>query len=51
MLIEHNPVFFKEANTAWKVSVLLYISPYLVPMRENKDQKNSEYGHFSHSVK
>ena len=26
------------------------ISPYLVQMRENTDQKNSEYGHFSRSV-
>ena len=25
-------------------------SPYSVRMRENTDQKNSEYGHFSHSV-
>ena len=26
------------------------ISPYSVQMRGNKDQKKSEYGHFSHSV-
>ena len=26
------------------------ISPYSVPMRENADQNNSEYGHFSRSV-
>ena len=25
------------------------ISPYSVRMRENNDQKNSEYGHFSRS--
>ena len=25
-------------------------SPYSVRMKENKDQKNSEYGHFSRSV-
>ena len=25
---------------------LLYKSPYLVRMRENTDQKNSEYGYF-----
>ena len=24
-------------------------SPYSVRMRENTDQKNSEYGHFSHN--
>ena len=27
------------------------ISQYSVRMRKNMDQKNSEYGHFSHSVK
>ena len=31
----------------WIVS----ISPYSVRMRENVNQNNSEYGHFSHSVK
>ena len=50
--------------TAWKVSVfrvflvhvfshlnwIRSISPYLVQMRENKYQKNSEYGHFSRNV-
>ena len=29
----------------------LRISPYLVQMRENTDQSNSEYGHFLRSVK
>ena len=29
---------------------ILNISPYLVQIRENTDQKNSEYGHFSRSV-
>ena len=29
---------------------ILRISPYLVQMRENTDQKNSDYGHFSRSV-
>ena len=28
----------------------LCISPYSVRMRENMDQENSEYGHFSRSV-
>ena len=28
---------------------ILRISPYSVRMRENTDQKNSEYGHFSRS--
>ena len=27
------------------------ISPYSVRMRENKDQKKTEYGHFSRSVR
>ena len=30
---------------------ILHISPYSVRMRENTDQKNSKYGHFSRSVK
>ena len=30
---------------------ILRISPYSVRMRENTDQKNSEYGHFSGSGK
>ena len=29
---------------------MLRISPHLVEMRENTDQKNYEYGHFSRSV-
>ena len=29
---------------------ILRISPYSVRMRENADQNNSEYGHFSRSV-
>ena len=28
---------------------VLRLSPYSVRMRENKDKKNSEYGHLSHS--
>ena len=40
--------------TAWKVSVLgailVRIFSYSVRMRENTDQNNSEYGHFSRSV-
>ena len=30
--------------------VSLRISPYLVQMRENTDQKNYNYGHFSRNV-
>ena len=29
---------------------IIRICPYSIWMREIKDQKNSEYGHFSHSV-
>ena len=29
---------------------ILRIFPYLVQMRENNDQNNSEYGHFSRSA-
>ena len=28
----------------------LLIHPYSVWMRENKDQKNSKYGHFLHNI-
>ena len=51
-------------GTAWKVSVFgvilvrlfplsdwIRIFPYLIQMRENTDQNNSEYGHFLRSVK
>ena len=30
--------------------ILVHIFPYSVRMRENADQTNSEYGHFSRSV-
>ena len=54
-----------DKHTAWKVSVLgvflvwifprldwiLRIFPYSVQVRENTDQKNFKYGHFSHSDK
>ena len=32
-----------------RIRRILRISPYSVRMRENADQNNSEYGHFSHS--
>ena len=34
-------------NTAWKVYIL---GVFLIRMRENKEQKNSEYVHFSRCV-
>ena len=40
--------------TAWKMFifgvVLVHIFPYSVWMRQNTDQKNSEYGHFSSAL-
>ena len=33
------------------MDLLLRISPYLVRIRENADQNNSEYGHFLRSAK
>ena len=43
MILAHGIVGY----TAWKVSVF---AVFLVQMRENTDQKNSEHGHFSRSV-
>ena len=40
------PVF---SHTQTEYGEILRISPYSVRMRENKDQKNSEYGRFSRS--
>ena len=37
-------------NTAWKVSFRSFSGPYSLRTRKNTEQKNSEYGHFSHSV-
>ena len=46
--LSHNPKYFSRISyTAWKVSVFEVL---LVPMRENMDQKISEYGHFLCSV-
>ena len=60
-LMEHNML---ENYTAWKLLVFRVsapyftalglnkegYSPYSVQMRENTDQENSKYGHFSRSV-
>ena len=35
----------------WSVFSCIWTVPYSVRMRENTDQKNSEYGNFSHRVK
>ena len=42
-----NAVDKKDTDTARKVSVF---GVFLVQIRENTDQENSEYGHFSCSV-
>ena len=43
-------VFARNIIVCWNMQkVVLRISPYSVQMRENTDQKNSEYGHFSRS--
>ena len=41
-----------ELLIEWFSEVLfgVFSAPYTVRMRENTDQKNSEYGHFSRSV-
>ena len=45
-------VFFWSvfSGISTKYREILCISPYSLQMRENTDQKNTEYGHFSISV-
>ena len=44
-------VFFWSVSRIWtEYREIVCIFPYSVEMRENTDQKNSEYGHFSSSV-
>ena len=40
----------KTKNYGWEREIL-WIFPYSVQIREKTNQKNSEYGHFSRSVK
>ena len=40
----------QDVNWGWSSSGQLRIFPYSVQMRENTDQKISEYGHFSRSA-
>ena len=42
--------FFPHSDWIRRDAELRSISPYSVQMRENADQNNSEYGHFSYSV-
>ena len=46
------PEFFWSAFSRIRIvyGEILRISPYSVQMRENADQNNTEYGHFSRSV-
>ena len=41
------PVF---SHVRTEYGEILNISPYSIRMQENKDQKSSKYGHFSHGV-
>ena len=44
-------IFWSVFSCIWtEYGEMLRISPYSVQMRENTDQKNSEYEHFSSSV-
>ena len=48
----YSEFFWYVFSSIWtKYREILCIFPYSVLMRENTDQKNSEYGHFSRSVK
>ena len=53
-LIEKCPyseLFWSAFSRIWtEYGEILRISPYSVRMRENADQKNSEYGHFLRSA-
>ena len=47
----YSELFWSIFSLIWtEQGEILRISPYSVRMRENTDQNNSEYGHFSHSV-
>ena len=42
-------VFVSDKHCVKSVRIQSFSGPYLVLMRENMDQKNAEYGHFSRS--
>ena len=54
MLHTLKKAFTKDCHCAKSVRIQSYSGPYFpvfsVRMRENMDQNNSEYGHFSRSV-
>ena len=43
-------LYIHSSYTAWKVSLFGLFMVRIVQLRENKDQKNYEYGNFSRSV-
>ena len=45
-----NHIFLKAFHCVKSVRIWSYSVPYSVRMRENMNQNNSEYGHFSRSV-
>ena len=44
-----NKTYFSPKNYVKSVHIRHFSGPYSVQMRQNTDQKNSEYGHFSRS--
>ena len=47
----YSELFWSVFSRIWiEYGEMLHISPYSVQIRENVDQNNSEYGHFSRSV-
>ena len=42
-------LYFEETHCVKKAQIWSFSGPSSVRMRENKDQKNSEYGQFSRS--
>ena len=48
-LVKYESSYLKFNHCVKSVRIQRFSGPYSVRMRENKDQKNSEYGHFSRS--
>ena len=47
----YSEFFWSKFSCIWtEYGEIIRTSPYSVRMRENMDQKNSEYGHFSRNV-
>ena len=45
----NSEAFCQNSQCVKSVRIRSFSGPYSVRMRENKDQENSEYGHFSRS--